>query len=158
MRRAITINLNELYTFRPSLCFTKNGRSILDLIIPYADETVGTTDWLDGMVMGFILNYNWEKVDDENRDPDYPVYLEFLDQFYIGDRDGISDALTCLSDEEGIALDYYISILTDKKESIDAKYIQFFSPFQIVDRRVSSVFDGDKSNLSEVIVYENKTI
>lgn len=149
MRRgAFTICLNELYFYRPSMITTRDGVSILDLIVIDPELTRHSIDWIDGMIMGFILNHNWNRLD-----PDYPIHLELLNNIYQDDEE-FGEVLTILTEEYRTAIDVYISTLLDKKAEIESRYSELNSMFTIVNRVSKINFDTDCSNLKEVVVYE----
>lgn len=149
MRRgAFIICLNELYYYRPSMVTTRDGVSILDLLVFDPEFTKHNVDWVDGMIMGFILNHNWNNVY-----PDYPVHIELLDHIYQDD-DGFGEVLNFLTEEYRTAIDVYISTLLDKKAEIESRYSELNSMFTIVNRVSKINFDTDCSNLKEVVVYE----
>lgn len=146
---AFVISLLDLYYYRPSMCFTKEGKRILDMIVPDAEETIENIDWLDGVIMGYILNFNWDRLD-----PDYPNYLELLDGIYGNDRESFTEVLSCLSEQDYADIDVYIGMIIDAKNGISKTYDKVFRPYTITDRVTKVKFSGDKSNMSEVIYYE----
>lgn len=151
-KKAITIDLHNLYNYRPSFIYNEFGKSVYEIMTKHLCP-IGNynSDWLDGLIMGFILNNDWNKYSSNDEFTDYPLCVVLADYLYGTDELGFNAWSSEITFEEMDFVGEYISLLCDLKE----QSLNGVIPNRTLTRRTHIKFYGDLSNMSEVVVYEH---